>query len=317
MIKSITVTNFVGESLEILLREPEKSGFLIKDITGLGPPKANINYTELASFDGGLYNSARANTRNIVFTFKLLGKPTIEATRRLSYKFFPIKQKVTIKIVTEGSDKVLNKTFVTEGYVEKNEPTIFSNSETIQVSLICPDSYFSADVGTTHIFSDADPTFEFDFSDEIGKEGYEPTLEFTSFQPRNNGIIYYEGDNKTGFYIRILTKGRLTNPTIVNDETEEFFRINTSMVDKVMGTDNVGIKAGDEITICTIKGKKGIVLLRSGKYYNLLNCIDRDSTWLELSEGFNKFYYVTDDETYKEALNVTVYFSYKKLYEGV
>lgn len=59
MIKSITVTNPKGESLELDLFHPEKSGLIVKSITGLGPPKANINSTDLATADGALYSSAR------------------------------------------------------------------------------------------------------------------------------------------------------------------------------------------------------------------------------------------------------------------
>ena len=51
MIKSITVINPKGESLELDLFHPEKSGLIVKSITGLGPPKANINSTELARAD--------------------------------------------------------------------------------------------------------------------------------------------------------------------------------------------------------------------------------------------------------------------------
>ena len=65
MIKSIKVTNPKGESLVLDLFHPEKSGLIVRSISGLGPPKANINSTDLATADGALYSSARASTRNI------------------------------------------------------------------------------------------------------------------------------------------------------------------------------------------------------------------------------------------------------------
>lgn len=68
MIRTVTVTNHVGESLVIDLRYPEKSGFIIRSITGLGPAEATINTTEVATNDGALYNSARLNSRNIVLS---------------------------------------------------------------------------------------------------------------------------------------------------------------------------------------------------------------------------------------------------------
>ena len=54
MIKSVTVTNYLGESLKMELTNPYDSGIAITDITGIGPGKADINVTELTSSDGSL-----------------------------------------------------------------------------------------------------------------------------------------------------------------------------------------------------------------------------------------------------------------------
>jgi len=54
MINSITVTNHLDESVKLELRFPEKSGFLVQGVTGLGPSKANINSTELSTTDGSV-----------------------------------------------------------------------------------------------------------------------------------------------------------------------------------------------------------------------------------------------------------------------
>ena len=51
MINGFTFTNFRGDSIDVDLRRPEVSGFLIKDVTGLGPAKATINSTEVATYD--------------------------------------------------------------------------------------------------------------------------------------------------------------------------------------------------------------------------------------------------------------------------
>lgn len=68
MLRAITVTNFKGESLRMELSKPEDSGLLIYNITGLGSPSISINNTDMATVDGGRFNSARAQVRNIVFT---------------------------------------------------------------------------------------------------------------------------------------------------------------------------------------------------------------------------------------------------------
>ena len=57
MIKNIQITNFRNEILTIELANPEKSGFAILDITGLGPVKADINTTENGINDGAVFSA--------------------------------------------------------------------------------------------------------------------------------------------------------------------------------------------------------------------------------------------------------------------
>ena len=132
MIRSITVTNPQGESLTLELKRPDLSGFIVKPIEGLGPVDATINFSEYGSGDGAMYNSSRVSTRNIVLSLGFMEKPTIEATRHLSYKYFPNKKTVHLVIITD------ERTVATDGYVEKNIPDIFSSEEGCQISIVCP-----------------------------------------------------------------------------------------------------------------------------------------------------------------------------------
>ena len=146
MIKSVKVTNYLDESKTFVLMDPEESGFLIEEITGLGPANATINTTEMASIDGSIFNSSRVGMRNIVLTLRLLFKPTVEDVRQESYKYFPIKKQVKLTIETD------NRICESYGYVESNEPDIFSKDESTQISIICPDPYFYSVEPTTTIF---------------------------------------------------------------------------------------------------------------------------------------------------------------------
>lgn len=130
MIKSVTVTNYLGESLKMELTNPYDSGIAITDITGIGPGKADINVTELTSSDGSLYNSARLGTRNIVMTLRFMIAPDIETVRQKSYKYFPIKKELILTFETD------NRSCYIAGYVESNEPVIFDENEYTQISII-------------------------------------------------------------------------------------------------------------------------------------------------------------------------------------
>lgn len=70
MIYAVTVENYKGDQLEMRLSCPQFSGMNIYNISGLGTPKAKINTSETATRDGTIYNSARAQQRNIVFYIK-------------------------------------------------------------------------------------------------------------------------------------------------------------------------------------------------------------------------------------------------------
>lgn len=285
MIKSVTVTNYLGDSIKLDLARPELSGFAVLSITGLGPGKANINVTEVSTNDGGRYNSSRLPSRNIVIALKFLWKNSIEDTRQLSYKFFPIKKKITLLFETD------NRKAEIEGYVESNDPNVFSNAEGSMISIICPKYYFHS-VGEhgikTTVFSGIEPTFEFPFSNESLTDNL---LEFATVERKTERVVVYEGDAEIGMTITIHAIGEVTNITIYNRSTGGSMRINTDKLAAITGS---SIVAGDDIVICTVKGEKSASLIRNGETTNILNCLDRGFEWFQLTKGDNIFAYVTE-----------------------
>lgn len=286
MIKSVTVINYLNESLKIVMGRPELSGFHIQEITGLGPPKANINATENSTDDGSVYNSARLDARNIVMKLVLFPNPTIEHTRQSSYKYFPIKKPVTLVIETD------NRICETVGYVETNTPNIFSKQESISISIICHDPYFYSygeDGTNVVVFHGVESGFEFPFSNESLTENL---IEFGAQSQDTYQTVYYTGDAEIGMTISIHAIGEAKNISIFNTVTRESMRIDTDKLAQITGS---GIIAGDDIIICTVKRSKTIYLLRNGVYINILNCLDRDADWFQLSKGDNLFAYTVDE----------------------
>lgn len=302
MIYSITVINYLGDSIELELTRPDKSGFIIESITGLGPGKANINSTEMSTADGSLFNSARVPSRNIVISVRYLWKQTIEDARQLSYKYFPLKRKVTLVIKTD------NRTSMITGYVESNEPNIFSKEESADISIVCPDPFFYSAYGeqiTT--FGAVEPMFEFPFSNESLTQ---PLLEFSRLQPNIERNIVYEGDFEIGVTITVRAYGEASNITIYDITKRQTLRINTDVIESIMGSP---IKDGDEIIICTVRGSKSAKFVRDGATTNILNAIDRTSDWFQLSKGSNVF--ACTAETGQNDLQFVI--QNKIAYEGV
>lgn len=283
MIKSVKVTNYLGESQTFELAFPERSGFNVKKITGLGPPKATINATEISTNDGSLFNSSRVGNRNIVLTLVFVSETSIEDVRLESYKLFPVKKRVRLDIETD------NRKAYTYGYVESNPPEIFSKSESTQVSIICPDPYFYSEQNELTIFYGIEPMFEFPFSNE---DLQRPLLVMGEIRNFTEQTVHYDGDAEVGVILRLHAIGNVVNPTIYNINTREKMRIDTDKLKKLTGQ---GIIAGDDITISTVKGDKYITLTRGGINYNILNTLDKNASWFQLAKGDNIFAYTADD----------------------
>lgn len=304
MIKSITVTNHLGESIKMELLNPESSGFIIEDIDGLGPAKANINFTTLATIDGAIDNSARLDYRNIVLSLKFLEHPTIEDTRLLSYKYFPIKRNITFLIETD------RRICETVGRVESNIPKIFSDMEGCQISIMCPDPYFYS-AGDNRfvqtVFYGVEPTFEFPFSNESLTQ---KLIEFGDIRREGERVVYYDGDAEVGIIIRIYALGPLKGIVLYDLTTRQTLSINDEKLEKLIGSE---IEAGDEIVINTNRGKKGISLIRRGVETNILNTLDSPISWFQISKGDNVFAY----RTTSEVSNFQLQIEYRTIYEGV
>ncbi len=304
MIKSITVTNYLGDSIKLELARPEKSGFVVKSVTGLGPGSANINTTEVSTNDGGLYNSSRLPTRNIVITLGFLWKDSIEDVRQKSYKFFPIKKRLRLLIETD------NRLAEIDGYVEANDPNIFSKEEGSDISIICPNPFFysAGENGkNTTIFYGIEPLFEFPFSNESLSECL---LEMGLIQNQTEKVITYDGDAEIGVTITIHAVGEASNIAIYNTGTREIMRIDT---DKLAAFTGSGIIAGDDIVICTVKGSKSISLQRAGKTTNILNCLEKNADWFQLAKGDNIFAYTAESGS----SNLQFKIENRIIYEGV
>jgi hypothetical protein len=301
MINTITVTNHRSESVVLDLRNPAPSGFFIRGVDGLGPTKATINTSQSLSLDGSTFNSARQEQRNIVFKLGFLDNPTIEQSRQNSYKYFPLKRPVMITIATD------NKTVWTTGYVESNEPDIFSRESGNVVSIICPNPYFYGVSEAVVYFSAITGLFEFPFSNESLTE---KLIEFGTLTTEPQQNVLYNGEVSVGFRMYVTISGPVENITIYNISTGQSMLIDTDILTALMGSP---LGEGDQIIISTIKGDKYVTLVRDGVGYNILNALGPDSDWFTLERGDNVFYYTADvGET-----NVKFEIRYQLLFEGI
>lgn len=280
------VQNMMGNILELTHNE---ANWQIVSITGLNPPNATINTSTMALWDGARFNSARLQTRNIVITLKLNDK--VEENRQLLYSYFQSKNWCRFFFQNESRDVYI------DGYVETIECDLFSNSESMQISMICPSPYFKSVEKTVNELDSVVSMFHFPFpttdNDLMVFGHYDNSPQVTV---ENGGYL------SCGCIITLIARNNVSNPMLFNYDTGEFFGITFDML------------SGDEITINTNKGEKTITLLRDGVQTNIFNSIVKNSTWLQLISGQTTFTYEVSGGNLND-LYVTI--THDDLFEGV
>lgn len=281
----LDVENKQGARLQLSQNE---SNYQVLKVDGLLPPKANIHTTTIANMDGERFKSSNLQVRNLVLTLKIKGD--IEKNRNELYRFCSVGEECKVYFKTSSRD------VYAEGYVEVVEGDVFTNNETIQISIICTNPYFH---NMHTIYSDLSKLFaNFSFPFAIDKTG----IEFSSIDVDKETEVINYGDVKTGVLITIKSNlDGITNPIIYNVITGEFFKINTTLND------------GEIITINTNRSKFKITKKVGVDETNLMASVESGSTWFQLNVGVNRFTYSADSNS--ELLEVS--FEYHNLFKGV
>lgn len=307
MIRAVTVVNRAdGEdvkSTRLVLENPWETGINITGISGIGPMKATINTTENAAVDGSTFNSARLGTRNIVLSLALLGID-IEAVRHKSYQIFPPKETVRLEFESD------HRKCEIYGFIESNEPNIFSKGVTSSVSVICPNPYFYKlrnDGAPGRVsFSNVIPRFEFPFSNESLTD---PLLLMGDIENRNQQVVNYPGEVPYGATFRMRAIGPVGNITLYNGTTRQSVYFDTGIIGQMTGRE---FGAGDELIFNTQPGQKSLGLIRDTQYYNVVNALGRYTDWLYLAKGDN----ILAFDAASGGINLQVTVEYDVLYLG-
>lgn len=279
----LSVKNTNGNILEIT----NNPLYVITSITGLSPAAAIINTAANGANDGTIFNSSRVNQRNIVITIRLIRD--VEAARIALYSYFKTKQSCRLYYSNGSRDVYI------DGYVESMQCDFFTQSEFMQISVICPNPFFRDVYESVSEMSLITPQFEFPFS--IPAEG----ISFSTKNDVATADVYNGGDIVSGMNIELYANGGVTNPSVINANTLERFSLNYTM------------QAGDQIVIDTITGEKSVRLIRYGRSTNIINALGQNPNWLQLAIGKNTFTYSANDG----AENLSVKIKHTNLYEGV
>jgi len=247
----VDVRNNRGDLFTLVLDDPS-SGYIVADIDGLGPVKANLVSSSFAGMDGEQYQSSRRGARNIQFKLELDPDPatdTVWSLRDRLYDFFMPKLQVTMQFFREDG-------LVVEipGVVETCDPDHFAQEPTMDISVMCfrPVDFYelSSRVLSSLLTTDTEPTY-FD----------------------------YEGTSETGVIFELTTDRSV-------DELTIYHHTPTGEI-QTLTYDNAPLIAGDALIISTVSGDKWAALNRAGTISSVLYGISPQSKWIELQRGIN------------------------------
>lgn len=143
MITSVRIRDALREStikLPVYSPSPDQP-FFITDVQGLGPVKADLMSSDYANVDGGIIHSTRVPMRNIILKVRYspfyAQNQSSELIRQDLYNILPPKAKILLVV----NDNELERVHI-NGVVESHEPTIFTKTPEVQISIVCPAPYF-------------------------------------------------------------------------------------------------------------------------------------------------------------------------------
>ena len=230
----------------------------IRNIDGLGPVNSDINTSPYGSVDGESFTGAHTPKRNIVITVGLNPDWNIwsmESLRRLLYAYFMPKQPV--KLIFTSNDDF--PTVEISGYTESVEPNIFAKDVEIQISVICPDPYFTAVEPTVITGNVGGPVKDVDYNGSV-ETGV--TLKVYQIVPPNASMITAQLGNPVMSYMQV--------PAVVS--ATKYFILSSVTGNKYIQNVETG----------------------SGLITNLLSKAIEGSTWPILQPGINKFSVVSN-----------------------
>lgn len=294
IVKELKITNSNGDSIQFGRHFRLKNGF---DLSDLG---ANNSYSDSAG-DGAKYQKTSLEIRNFDIDFFIYingrDKWWIEERRRELFRVFnPKHNPMRLDFRTKGEESYyLTANLEGTPSLPQGFENVNFNWQKGLLQFTANDPFIYASSSTLVDIASWIGAFEFPL--EIVEEG----IEMGYRAPSLIANVINDGDNETGMIIRFKALASLSNPSLININTYETFKLNVDMV------------GGDVIEVSTYIGKKSVTLIRNNVRRNIFNTVDLMSIFLQLTPGDNLFRYNADSGV--DNLEVSMHFT--KRFVGV
>ncbi|MDQ7095940.1 phage tail family protein [Desulfosporosinus sp. PR] len=281
--QQIVYTNSSGESVTLMPSRP----LILQSIEGTGSVKNNIHTSKSPDQDGNTVIGKDLDSRELVINGSIGANTDTDIMnyRRQLVKAFNPKEKGVLTYSYDGGEKAIN--------CEVEDAPVFPKRDgfyqTFSITLLCPNPFWQdLELLKAEI---AAWIGDFSFPLEITEIG----IEMGHREPSLIVNTLNSGDVECGMRVEFKALATLTNPSILNVNTQEFIKINKTMV------------AGEVLTITTHFGAKRVESVLNGVTTNAFNYIDLDSTFLQLDVGDNLFRY--DADINLDNLEVSIYYT--------
>lgn len=306
-----------GEPTEINLEmfNPYKTGLAVTSVTNTGPIKSNITMDDWATVPGANKNTMHRSYRNIVMKLRYMEERSIEETRHLTYRYFPVEEDITLQFTTDTG------VYCIDGTIEDNGVPMWVKAEESTVSVICGDPFFYALGETTKSFVRSIPQFHFfNPSPSTGAvDPFMPSDRFHEIIPTGQNypiqlnpnpllvgrkiritsmIINNPSSLPVGLRINMTATGTVLNPRFVNLTTNQGFYLKGEFYSQA------------KIVIDTRSGHKRVL---NGDGSNAINKMDLKSKWIVLQPGDNTIKFSAESGT----ANMDVSLAIRPIYEGI
>lgn len=291
--EKLTYTNERGESIVFSPASSYHVNF--KDVTGLSDVRNALYSTNSMGQDGDTYLGYRIESRDIdiVGHIKERDRQAAQTLRRKLNRILNPQYEATLTYEF-GSFKRVIGCKIDDAPIFKRK-TIF---EQFTIQLSCLNPFWREEAETREDIATWIGGFEFPVPDGLQLfEGWQIGYR----QPSLIVNVYNSGDVKSGIRIEFRALGTLSDPQLLNVNTQEYIKLNIDLV------------AGDVLTVSTGYGEKAVNLKRGGVTTDAFRYLDVESSYLQLAVGDNLFRYSAASNV--ENLEVSIY--HNNLYLGV
>lgn len=284
-IEKLTYTNEREES--IIFSHASSYHVNFKDVSGLSNVRNAIYSINSMGQDGDTYLGNRIESRDIeiVGFIKERDKTELQALRRSMNRILNPQYTSTLTYEFGSFKRVIGCTI-------DNAPTFVRKPifEQFAIQLTCLNPFWREEEETRDDIATWIGGLEFPVLDGLQLfEGWQIGYR----QPSLIVNVYNSGDVKAGIRIDFRALGAVTNPQLLNVDTQEYIKLNLEM------------QAGDLLTVSTGYGEKSVTLTRSGITSDAFRYVDVDSSYLQLAVGDNLFRYSAASNTAN--LEVSIY----------